>query len=411
MKTNNQNLKKALIILFKGIVLFILFAVLMRFLSKFIIPIILWSTNLTLIQGEIAALVLLVIVCFCFYIITRSKKNLIYSICLILGTCLGVGQRFGNTHFNSKFFNGLFCLNEKEIINKWGITILESHGYRVFYFFINSKTGNGFIIGMLLDDDILKFYNEKGEWLYNIKYEITSEQSYEKANDYIQSNYGNVVWWFNENRFSSEHIFADGSRIKVISKEGTIDENSIGKADSHSDSEYTDLGPIVCYKCSNKDDKEDVPLSRDYDFHLFVKTYQGENFYFIAYPGSGKIPVTKGSWTKDGEHYNGKVDLILSKGYVNISSWSSSGGSGSYNSSNNSGERTIRTESSPQPVQEWVPCPVCGNSGRLGLCQHCNGTGQDLYYNRSYRDCPNCGGLKKCTTCGGSGGHYETRYR
>lgn len=299
------------------------------------------------------------------------------------------------------------------LTNKWGRKVIPYKDYDFYalkdkktYIFKDSYWDENDDIKIKLD----VYQDQSGEFvlLSSVIMEYSNDESAQTIAQYIEKEYSKVVWYYQaESKVYKDEWGLDDPIVIVKKVDGSKSEPT-----EKSDDGYTDLGPIVCYECSNKDDKEDVPLSRDYDYHLYVKTYQGENFYFISKPDMvSKFPVTKGSWTKDGEHYNGKVDLIMRKGYVNISSWSSSGGSGSYNSSNNSGERTIRTESSPQPVQEWVPCPVCGNSGRLGLCQHCNGTGQDLYYNRSYRDCPNCGGLKKCTTCGGSGGHYETRYR
>lgn len=185
----------------------------------------------------------------------------------------------------------------------------------------------------------------------------------------------------------------------------SIQEKVIVDNDNRSE-EYSDLGLIDVYSCGIKDN--DKPFQID-NYHLFVKTYQGDKFYFVGqtYRDSKKYPVTRGSWTKSGEHFNGRCDNGGLKVYVNISAW--------YSDIDDDDEKIIKTDPVPRPnpvpVQEWIPCPVCGNTGRVGLCQHCNGTGQDLNYMRDYRDCPMCGGLKKCTTCGGTGGHYETRYR
>jgi len=169
--------------------------------------------------------------------------------------------------------------------------------------------------------------------------------------------------------------------------------------------EYEDIGEAVVYQTllSDKNELDDEPSSANY--HLFMKSHGGENFYYLGfYNGSKKYLLEKGSWTKKGMHFNARYYYSPFYFYTNVSAWSSSG-------SSSGGSTRVIHDDSPRAVQEWVPCPVCGYSGRVGLCQHCNGTGQDLYYTREYRDCPNCGGLKRCPNCGGNGGHYETRYR
>lgn len=60
----------------------------------------------------------------------------------------------------------------------------------------------------------------------------------------------------------------------------------------------------------------------------------------------------------------------------------------------------------PQPVQEWVPCASCNNSGQ---CHICLGGGNSLQNPNSR--CYLCSGTGRCTHCAGQGGHYETRYR
>lgn len=61
------------------------------------------------------------------------------------------------------------------------------------------------------------------------------------------------------------------------------------------------------------------------------------------------------------------------------------------------------TRPSSGPMQKWVPCPACHNSGQ---CHCCFGTGK----NTNGNPCIICGGSGRCTTCAGQGGHYEIVY-
>ena len=63
----------------------------------------------------------------------------------------------------------------------------------------------------------------------------------------------------------------------------------------------------------------------------------------------------------------------------------------------------VEQQRTPVPVQEWVPCGMCNNSGQ---CHTCYGLGNN-FGNR----CIVCNGRGRCTYCAGQGGHYETRYR
>lgn len=59
------------------------------------------------------------------------------------------------------------------------------------------------------------------------------------------------------------------------------------------------------------------------------------------------------------------------------------------------------------PIQVWIPCSVCNNSG---VCQVCRGNGYTGFGSTSSR-CISCSGMRRCSYCAGQGGHYETRYQ
>ena len=71
-------------------------------------------------------------------------------------------------------------------------------------------------------------------------------------------------------------------------------------------------------------------------------------------------------------------------------------------------DRSINSPDRPLvPMQEWVPCNICHNSG---TCQVCYGNGFTGSGSTS-SVCVSCNGTKKCSYCAGNGGHYETVYR
>lgn len=312
------------------------------------------------------------------------------------------------------------------LANKWGFTVLSSleDGFCAFFAINNKELHQEQVIGMnyphgercegYKDKDsyeyhldkgtvVLRIFDDDGEvckydtldvyenWEDNVDY--TKDDSKTSLYEYIESNYGKLKYDYEGNKF--EYL----KRICLRSSVRTQKKNE----------GYEDLGPIDCYHDNFKVlDNEERGVSYTKGVHLYVKSYNGKERYYIAYEYSHDyLPLTKGSYERKGERFNAKArfcgDLYY---YVNVPFWEYT--SGSSTSSVGSGETVVIEQSGPR--QEWVPCPVCGNGGRVGLCQHCNGTGQDLYYTRGYRDCPSCGGLKRCTTCGGNGGHYETRY-
>ena len=92
-----------------------------------------------------------------------------------------------------------------------------------------------------------------------------------------------------------------------------------------------------------------------------------------------------------------------------VSSSSSSSSSSSDSKNNNSGNKTttvvVEHHRDPVPVQDWVPCSVCGHNP--GVCQTCVGN------KTNYRGdpCISCRGTGKCHFCNGQGGRYQIVYR
>ena len=92
-----------------------------------------------------------------------------------------------------------------------------------------------------------------------------------------------------------------------------------------------------------------------------------------------------------------------------VSSSSSSSSSSSNSKNNNSGNKTttvvVEHHRDPVPVQDWVPCSVCGHNP--GVCQTCVGN------KTNYRGdpCISCRGTGKCHFCNGQGGRYQIVYR
>lgn len=297
-------------------------------------------------------------------------------------------------HMSDNFDGEYMHHRQKGLLNKWGNLVVPGMGW--FYRCSSNDDGKEIIVGELLAEgnEQIKVYKNE-EVISVIDYEEGLEDSDgPSVYDYITENIGKPIG----NRSPHKNLYIK----KIISSDG-IDKNKDNQTGLNS---YTDLGPIDCY-ISNIGDEH---ITNDIkNIHLYAKSYEGKSLYFIKskYDKENYHPLTKGSWTRSNIRFNARCSLGSNVFYyVNVSLWDSSG-----SSSNGVSSGSVSTNRGLQPVQEWVPCPVCGNSLKVGLCQHCNGTGRDLYYTRSYRDCPNCGGLKRCPACGGNGGHNETRYR
>lgn len=373
-------------------------------ICQHVFPLLLWATGLTTQCFVITIFVALLLLC---CILIYFKKNS----CIAWGIGLGaIGSMiiFDGTSSEGKFYKDFFFAH-KGLIDKWGRIVIDydDEGLQDFYYCVGNN-GEEFLIKNDLIEEKMKFYNIKGEWFYSIKYELTEDDSNERTRGFISKYYGTTVWNYNCARADSD-VFFTSDYIIIKETEGIWDNRiaNINKAETGKrTNDYTDLGPIDCYISDLHDDH----IANDIkNIHLYAKSYEGKSLYFIKskYDKDNYRPLTKGSWTRSNIRFNARCSLGSNIFYyVNVSLWDSSG-----SSSNGSSSGSVSTDRGLQPVQEWVPCPVCGNSLKVGLCQHCNGTGQDLYYTRSYRDCPNCGGMKKCPACGGNGGHYETRYR
>lgn len=104
-----------------------------------------------------------------------------------------------------------------------------------------------------------------------------------------------------------------------------------------------------------------------------------------------------------------KVETPKQSTSVASSSSSSSSSNRSSSSSNSSGNKTttvvVEHHRDPVPVQDWVPCSVCGHNP--GVCQTCAGNGTSY----SGRLCISCRGSGKCHFCNGQGGRYQIVYR
>ena len=293
------------------------------------------------------------------------------------------------------------------LTNKWGRKVIPYKDYDFYalkdkktYIFKDSYWDENDDIKIKLD----VYQDQSGEFvlLSSVIMEYSNDESAQTIAQYIEKEYSKVVWYYQaESKEHKDEWGLDDPIVIVKKVDGSKSEPTV-----KSDDGYTDLGPIDCYISDLHDDY----IANDIkNIHLYAKSYEGKSLYFIKskYDKDNYSPLTKGSWTRSNIRFNARCSLGSNIFYyVNVSLWDSSG-----SSSNGSSSGSVSTDCGLQPVQEWVPCPVCGNSLKVGLCQHCNGTGQDLYYTRSYRDCPNCGGMKKCPACGGNGGHYETRYR
>ena len=185
----------------------------------------------------------------------------------------------------------------------------------------------------------------------------------------------------------------------------------------NSDNEYNDLGPIDCYLFA-EGMKE---LSHFSNFRLFVKTSQAGDFYFVGSHLHDKHmrPVTKGSWTKCGEHFNGRIEYGSGKLYLNISAWSSeySSGRDKGSHSNNYGDDYAQTEDpfisndvdiSNNNEESGYKPPVMRRVTREVDCPHCQGGYNTVYYYGGNNQILTR--QQRCVFCHGSGTLKESDY-
>lgn len=153
--------------------------------------------------------------------------------------------------------------------------------------------------------------------------------------------------------------------------------------------------------------KEIIPA----DKYTFVFYNGGKPYAILGYGNNEKRIELSGlsisQYTKyDYALYGG----IFSDGRTDFgNSSSSSSSSNSSTCNNNSGNKTttivVEHHRDPVPVQDWVPCSVCGHNP--GVCQTCVGN------KTNYRGdpCISCRGTGKCHFCNGQGGRYQIVYR
>ena len=304
------------------------------------------------------------------------------------------------------------------LANKWGFTVIPCEDDQVdIYAVKNKETNKTEIIGMSLNinrevcdgyndeesseylltkcEKILFFYS--GENLIKLDTVSLYQKEFDDDIDYTKDEDKTSLYEYIESKYGKLRYDYDGNNPYYYLK--TCYLRSTSPKNKGNDG-YEDIGETTgIYEWPSG------KSSTAEGYHLWVKSVGGENFYYASWGGYGKKHLlSKGSWTIEGKRYNAMYQEGKFKFYFNVSAWSSAGSEGSSGSSSH----VVVEQSGPR--QEWVPCPACGNSLRVGLCQNCNGTGEDLYYTRGYRACPTCGGFGKCNMCAGQGGHYETRF-
>lgn len=304
------------------------------------------------------------------------------------------------------------------LANKWGFTVIPCEdGQHYIYAVKNKETNKTETIGMSWDENEKKCdgYDDKesseyhlskcerilfiysGESLIKLDTVSLYYNLYDSNIDYTKDDYKTSLYEYIESNYGSVK-YAYGYGFKIL-KYSYL--RSTSKSNKGNDG-YEDIGETNgIYEWPSGE------LSTGEGYHLWLKSIGGEHFYYASWGVYGeKHLLSKGSWTIEGKRYNAMYQNGKFKHYLNVSAWPSAGSEGS--SSSGGSSHVVVEQSGPR--QEWVPCPACGNSLRLGLCQNCNGTGEDLYYTRGYRACPSCGGFGKCSMCAGQGGHYETRF-
>lgn len=249
-------------------------------------------------------------------------------------------------------------------------------------------------------------YNKDFKIIANVTFEETDGPNCISAFNYIKEIFGIPVWVYvysTGNSFSN-YLLEDLHNIHIsnaVKKEG---EHSQLLNNSDNVEEYEDLGPIDSYADNLKsDDGGDSGISYMRGSHLYVKSYNGKEAYYITIKGSSDYrPLTRGSYKRSGERFNGRATNFSGHYiYVNVPYWEPSAGS---SSSGSSGGTIIIEHNGPR--QEWIQCTGCYGSGK---CSICNGTGRNLYSTHG-AECIACGGWGRCEFCAGQGGHYETRY-
>ena len=303
--------------------------------------------------------------------------------------------------------------------NQWGKLVVPEK-YDDVVLIENSPDAN--IVGIIRDEGFLSDgFNKNDLYTLHIYYDsrrinrckyITSTNSSKSIFDVIYTICKGTcfyLYYSTENIYRNEFVtdyIEKGNSNTVSPKEVT----NINKGNKESNDanppklDYIDLGHIDVYYFT-----EDRWTSELGKYNLYSKQVGSDVFYYICYNHNNEIiyPVTRGHWTFRGNDYNGRANENL---YLNISAWYSSSDSGNSGNTEGSsqGDGNVHITHDPQPFEVFVPCGGCNGSG---ICQSCNGTGQNLSYMSGYMQCGTCGGFGKCRWCGGRGGEKHIEYR
>lgn len=171
---------------------------------------------------------------------------------------------------------------------------------------------------------------------------------------------------------------------------------------------YEEIGSINVYFFVHSRNHSDRP---EPGWKLYAKQFNSDIFYYIKKDDSNDnyYLVSKCDFSYDGYTFN----AVAGDGYYyfNVPAWPQSEAKSENDSdSDNQGNinESYHQTHDPQPFEVFVPCGACNGSG---ICQSCNGTGQNLSYMSGYMQCGSCGGFGKCRWCGGRGGEKHIEYR
>lgn len=366
----------------------------------------LWLSYALLFKYALTLLFVFILVSVILYFIFRETTFKPWVNVILAGWFLGVSFALYPTStvdVFSEYNEGLIIrenltsFGKRILVDKWGRSVID--GNCRYYYLINDNTIIG--VNRNYDNEGLEVFVYENFNLKKIIRSTMKSSADTSIGAYIKEQYGRPIWAYCENTPSrSEMRLNDPIEIiEVVNVEGEVDTSD--KENSNDNNGYIDLGLFDCNIQGVSENEIGGLISH---FHLYVRNIDGDKYYY-ACEHSGErryCPITRGSWTKGGEHFNARFHKGSSYYYLNISSW--------YDDDDNYDDdhvRNVPIKRDPVPVQEWVPCTGCNGSGK---CNNCNGTGQNLY-STNYMECIGCGGSGRCEFCAGQGGHYETRYR
>lgn len=353
-----------------------------------------------------------------FYIcLTTWILYYLYLITFIDGHYYKVGNFIAYSNDNSKTI---------ALYNKWGIKLIPSDYGEIWHYYQldeNNKKGEEkylAIVGEHLDSIVGKegfvqyhIYDKDFHLRSRLHFlfaELSSDNSKDRYKELMEKITPEDIIMLTQYHYNHEkglrwYDYHNWDKINdtIDDSEKTAEEDIKDKPENGNN--FFEIGPIDCY--SYNDEGNMTPCNAI----LYVKSFEGEKYYYVSIKGSTeKYSVTK---SYDEEGFNGFFSTNNKFYYLNIQPWGSS--SRGNREIDNDGQRNseksqkivVEHHRDPQPVQEWVPCTGCNGSGK---CFNCNGTGQNLY-STNYMSCVGCGGSGRCEFCAGQGGHYETRFR